>query len=151
MQKVKENIFNVSLGLLICIVLSVICNIVGYKFSIIESLPGLLILSGISLAGYFLSFIIPTEKINSVLWISILAILIASPISPVSESVIYHVSNVSIMAVVTPILAYAGVIIGKDWNAFKEVGVKGIIVSVFVIIGTFLISSLMGDFFMKIF
>ncbi|MGO1580482.1 MAG: hypothetical protein ACTHWZ_03595 [Peptoniphilaceae bacterium] len=151
MQKVKENIFNVSLGLLICIVLSVICNIVGYKFSIIESLPGLLILSGISLAGYFLSFIIPTEKINSVLWISILAILIASPISPVSESVIYHVSNVSIMAVVTPILAYAGVIIGKDWNAFKEVGVKGIIVSIFVIIGTFLISSLMGDFFMKIF
>lgn len=151
MQKVKENIFNVSLGLLICIVLSVICNIVGYKFSIIESLPGLLILSGISLAGYFLSFIIPTEKITSVLWISILAILIASPISPVSESVIYHVSNVSIMAVVTPILAYAGVIIGKDWNAFKEVGVKGIIVSVFVIIGTFLISSLMGDFFMKIF
>ena len=98
-----------------------------------------------------LSYLIPVEKISAVLWISIIAILIASPISPVSEQVIFHVNNVSLMSVVTPILGYAGVIIGKDWKAFKEVGLKGIIVSIFVLIGTFLISSLMGDFFLNVF
>lgn len=85
------------------------------------------------------------------LWITIIAILISIPISPISDFVITSVDNLNINAIITPILAYAGVIIGKDWGAFKSVGVKGVIVSIFVIIGTFLISALLGDFFMGIF
>ena len=77
--------------------------------------------------------------------------MLASPISPVSDFVIKSVEGVNINAIITPILAYAGVIIGKDWGAFKSVGIKGIIVAIFVIVGTFLISSLLGDFFMGIF
>lgn len=151
MQKLKENIGTISATLLICLVLSVVCNIVGYGKTITESVPGLLILSIISVLGYVLSYIVPIKKISAVLWISFIAIFLALPISPVSEQVIFHVGNISLMAVVTPILAYAGVLVGKDWAAFKKVGIVGIIVSVFVLTGTFLISSMLGDFFMKIF
>ena len=77
--------------------------------------------------------------------------LLASPISPVSEQIIYHVGNVSLMALCTPILAYAGVLVGKDWAAFKELGFKAVLVSIVVIAGTFLVSSMLGDFFMMIF
>lgn len=151
MEKLRTNLPNLVAALIISIIFSTIANRVGYGFSIGESIPGLLILAGIALVGFMLSYLIPVEKISAVLWISIIAILIASPISPVSEQVILHVNNVSLMSVVTPILGYAGVIIGKDWKAFKEVGLKGIIVSIFVLIGTFLISSLMGDFFLNVF
>lgn len=151
MQKLRENIGTITATILISIIFSIVANIVGYGFSFGESVPGLLILAIISIFGYVLSYVVPIKKISAVLWISFIAIFVSLPISPVSEQVIFHVSNVSLMSVVTPILAYAGVLVGKDWAAFKKVGLTGIVVSIFVLSGTFLISSLLGDFFMGIF
>ena len=150
MQKFKTDMPALLVSLLFTIISCTICNILGEE-SLGGSLVGMIILSLITLVGYFLSYVVPAKKISAVLWISIIAIFIASPISPVSDFVVKSVDNISINAIITPILAYAGIIIGKDWGAFKKVGARGIIVSIFVIIGTFLISSLLGDFFMSIF
>lgn len=151
MTKFKDNWVEISLTLLIAIIISTIANLVGYGYTITESIPGLLILALMSFAGYFLAYIVPIEKISAVLWISIIAILLASPISPFAGTIIYHVGNVHLMAVVTPILAYAGAVIAKDWGAFRQIGWQGVILSIFVMAGTFLISSLLGDLFMRIF
>lgn len=150
MQKFKSDMPALVVSLLFTIISCTICNILGEE-SLGGSLAGMLILTLITLVGYFLSYVVPAKKISAVLWISIIAIFIASPISPVSDFVVKSVDNISINAIITPILAYAGIIIGKDWGAFKKVGARGIIVSIFVIIGTFLISSLLGDLFMSIF
>lgn len=150
MQKFKSDMPALVVSLLFTIISCTIANILGEE-SLGGSLVGMIILTLITLVGYFLSYVVPAKKISAVLWISIIAILIASPISPVSDFVVKSVDNISINAIITPILAYAGIIIGKDWGAFKKVGARGIIVSIFVIIGTFLISSLLGDFFMSIF
>ena len=150
MQKFKTDMPALVVSLLFTIISCTIANILGGG-SLGGSLAGMLILTLITLVGYFLSYVVPAKKISAVLWISIIAIFIASPISPVSDFVVKSVDNISINAIITPILAYAGIIIGKDWGAFKKVGARGIIVSIFVIIGTFLISSLLGDFFMSIF
>ncbi|MDU3136163.1 MAG: hypothetical protein E6704_01015 [Anaerococcus prevotii] len=150
MQKFKTDMPALLVSLLFTIISCTICNVLGEE-SLGGSLAGMIILTLITLVGYFLSYVVPAKKISAVLWISIIAILVASPISPVSDFVVKSVDNVSINAIITPILGYAGIIIGKDWGAFKKVGARGIIVSIFVIIGTFLISSLLGDFFMSIF
>lgn len=151
MTKLKENIGNVIGALVLSMIFAAIGNLVGYDIGLKESVPGLLILGVISLVGYILSYIVPIDKITAVLWISFIAILVSLPFSPISEMVIYHVNNVSLMSVVTPILGYAGVLVGKDWGAFKKLGVRAVIISVLVMAGTFLISSMLGDFFMKIF
>lgn len=151
MTKLKDNFSTLIMTFIITFILSIVANIVGYGYSIMESVPGLLILTAISIVGYILSYVVPIEKISAVLWISIIAILVASPISPIADFVIFHVGNIALMAVVTPILAYAGVLVAQDWDAFLEIGLKGVIVSVFVVAGTFLISSLLGDLFMLIF
>lgn len=150
MQKFKTDMPALVVSLLFTIISCTICNILGEE-SLGGSLAGMIVLTLITLVGYFLSYVVPAKKISAVLWISIISILIASPISPVSDFVVKSVDKISINAIITPILAYAGIIIGKDWGAFKKVGTRGIIVSIFVIIGTFLISSLLGDFFMSIF
>ncbi|WP_394010817.1 hypothetical protein [Anaerococcus cruorum] len=150
MQKFKTDFPSILIALFFTIIACTVSNMVGYE-SLGNSLPGILVLSAITVVGYFLSYVVPLKKISAVLWISIIAILVSSPISPISDFVITSVDNLNMNAVITPILAYAGVIIGKDWGAFKSVGVKGVIVSIFVIIGTFLISALLGDFFMGIF
>lgn len=151
MEKIKNNLPDVLLGFLLTGLISVVCNWVGYEVGFLESIPGLVILVAICIVGYIVDWIVDIDKISSVLWISLIAILVASPISPVSEIVIEQVGLIQLNAVVTPILGYTGVIIAKDWDAFKEVGLSGLIVSIFVIGGTFLISSLLGDFFMQIF
>lgn len=150
MEKFKIEAPALLFSLFFTIIACTICNIIGEP-SLGESLTGIIVLAVITLAGYFLSYVVPIKKISAVLWISIIAILVASPISPISEFVVSSVDKMSINAIITPILGYAGIIIGKDWGAFKKVGARGIIVSIFVIIGTFLISSLLGDFFMRIF
>lgn len=150
MQKFKTDFPSILIALLFTIIACTVANMVGYE-SLGNSLPGILVLSAITLVGYFLSYVVPLKKISAVLWISIIAILLASPISPISDFVVTSVDSLNINAIITPILAYAGVIIGKDWGAFKSVGVKGVIVSIFVIIGTFLISALLGDLFIGIF
>lgn len=150
MQKFKTDFPSILIALFFTIIACTVANMIGYE-SLGNSLPGILVLSAITLVGYFLSYVVPLKKVSAVLWISIIAILISSPISPISDFVITSVDNLNINAIITPILAYAGVIIGKDWGAFKSVGVKGVIVSIFVIIGTFLISAILGDFFMGIF
>ncbi|MBM0046166.1 hypothetical protein JNO63_03575 [Anaerococcus sp. mt242] len=150
MQKFKTDFPSIIIALFFTIIACTVANMIGYE-SLGNSLPGILVLSAITLGGYFLSYVVPLKKVSAVLWISIIAILISSPISPISDFVIKSVDSLNINAIITPILAYAGVIIGKDWGAFKSVGIKGVIVSIFVIIGTFLISALLGDFFMGIF
>ncbi|MFO3717339.1 hypothetical protein AB9Q04_03100 [Anaerococcus sp. ENR1011] len=150
MQKFKTDFPSILIALFFTIIACTVSNMVGYE-SLGNSLPGILVLSAITVVGYFLSYVVPLKKVSAVLWISIIAILVSSPISPISDFVITSVDNLNMNAVITPILAYAGVIIGKDWGAFKSVGIKGVIVSIFVIIGTFLISALLGDFFMGIF
>lgn len=150
MQKFKTDFPSILIALLFTIIACTVANMVGYE-SLGNSLPGILVLSAITLVGYFLSYVVPLKKVSAVLWISIISILLASPISPISDFVVTSVDSLNINAIITPILAYAGVIIGKDWGAFKSVGVKGVIVSIFVIIGTFLISALLGDLFIGIF
>jgi len=121
-------------------IIAAICNVVGYDGQFLESIPGLLIFACISLAGLTVKHFVP-GNLPAVAYISIIGILVAMPLSPISEFVVYWAGKVALMATVTPILAYAGVIVGRDWKDFAKIGWKGIFVSVLVIFGTFLISG----------
>ena len=111
--------------------------------SILAGLPGLLILMGIAVAGLTLNAFVP--KIPSVIWITILGILLAMPMSPTGAFVSAQVGKIGLLPATTPILAYAGVSIGKDWIAFKKIGLKGILVSIFVMIGTYIGSAVIAQ------
>lgn len=121
-------------------ILGIICNIVGYEGNLVESIPGLLIFACISLLGLTVKHFMPGD-LPAVAYISIIGMLVAMPFSPISEFVIYWANKVALMAVVTPILAYAGVIVGRDWKEFAKIGWKGVVVSLLVIFGTFFMSG----------
>ena len=102
------------------------------------------ILCLISLVGLILEKIIPVN-IPSILYISLLGLILALPISPVSGVIIYYTSRVELISLTTILLAYAGIAMGKDLNEFKKVGLKGILVTFFVILGTYLGSALIAQ------
>ena len=119
-------------------------NYVGFKSPLQEAFIGMLILSLISLMGMIIEKYIPLN-IPSILYISIIGLLIAMPWSPISEQVIYYTSKIDLISLTTILLAYAGIAMGKDLKEFKKVGLNGVMVTFFVILGTYLSSALIAQ------
>lgn len=130
--------------LVIFSIMSAIGNYVGYQYPLQESIVGMFILCLISLVGLILEKII-SINIPSILYISLLGLILALPISPVSGVIIYYTSRVELISLTTILLAYAGIAMGKDLNEFKKVGLRGILVTFFVILGTYLGSALIAQ------
>jgi hypothetical protein len=130
--------------LLIFSVMAAIGNWVGFNYPLQDALVGMFILCIISLIGLIIEKIIPWN-VPSILYISILGLLIALPWSPISEPVIYYTSKIDLISLTTILLAYAGIAMGKDLKDLKKVGVRGVIVTFFVILGTYLASALIAQ------
>ena len=130
--------------------IAILGNTIGYGATFSQSLNGMLWLVLFTLLGFAVKEILPFD-LPSVAYISAIAILFCLPISPLAPTIISAVEKVSLLALCTPILAYAGVTIGKDWPAFKKIGYKGVIVSLFVIIGTVLSCVVLAEVLLRIF
>ena len=144
-EKLSIKIISEWIGILIIFsIISSVANVVGYHYPFFESLIGMLILCGISLVGLIIEMYLPWD-VPSILYISILGLLLALPISPVSNIIIYYTSRVELVSLTTVLLAYAGISMGKDLSDFKKVGLKGIIVTFFVIFGTYFGSALIAQ------
>lgn len=135
-----------TLIMLIIAAVALIGNWVSSKFtaSFAESLPGILILFGIAFVGTTLARVIPV-KIPAVIWITVIGILLAIEGSPTAPYVTEAVGKIGLLPLATPVLAYAGVNIGKDWAEFKKIGWRGILVTLCVMVGTFVGSAVIAN------
>ncbi|RAP53604.1 MAG: hypothetical protein BZ138_00395 [Methanosphaera sp. rholeuAM270] len=131
--------------LLIFSVMSAIGNYVGYNYPFQESLIGMFILCFISLLGLIVEKLLPFDNIPAIIYISILGLIVALPWSPFADVIIYYTSKVDLISITTILLAYAGIAMGKDLHSFKKVGIRGIIVTFAVILGTYLCSALIAQ------
>lgn len=138
-----HGIFNWILLLSIFSAITAIGNHVGYEHPIQESLIGMAILSLITLAGVWMERRLPFN-ISSILYISVMGILIAFPGMPTSEFVLHYVSKVELLAIVTVFLAYVGIGMGKSWNEFRALGWRAIVITVLVIASTYLGSAVVA-------
>ena len=69
--------------------LILISNTVGYGITVAESVPGILILCGIGLVGLTISKVMSRfVKLPSMMYVVVLAVLLACPVSPVQEQVV---------------------------------------------------------------
>lgn len=97
-----------------------ISNALSGAGGVIEGLPGLLILVGISMAGF-----------------------------PGSDVINFYMKKVGFVSLCTLILAYAGVSIGKDMDAFKSTGWRIVILSCVIFAGTYLGSAIIAQIILK--
>ncbi|MEE0934757.1 MAG: hypothetical protein U0L42_03710 [Methanobrevibacter sp.] len=131
-----HGIFNWILLLVIFSIITVIGNYLGYKHPMTDSLVGMAILSVITLVGVWMERELPLN-VSSILYISIIGIVLAFPGMPTSDFVLYYVSHVELLSIVTVFLAYVGIGMGKSWDEFKALGWKAIVITVLVIASTY--------------
>ena len=129
-----HGIVNWILLLVIFSVITVIGNWVGYKHPIADV---------ITLAGLLLERYLPFN-ISSIIYISLIGIAVSLPMMPTSPFVVKYVGQVELLSIVTVFLAYVGIGIGKNWEQFKAMGWRGMIVTVCIITGTYLGSALIA-------
>lgn len=114
----------------------------------LANIPGVLILLIISLIGLILAELVPAVHVS--IWITLIGVLLAMPYNTITGPfVAEQVGKIGLLPLATPILAYAGVSIGKDWIEFKKIGWRGIIVAFLVMVGTYVGSAIIAQIILK--
>ena len=134
--------------LIITGILTLVGKFIGFKVSPLEAIPGILIMIIISFIVILLSKIIPI-KIPSVAYIVTLATILTIPGMPMAELISNYTAKVNFLALCTPILAYAGIYTGKNWDTLKKTGWKIFILALFVMLGTYLGSAIIAQVILK--
>lgn len=136
-----------QVGLLLMVaVIIMITNIIGYGMPLADTIKGVLVLCAIALFGLTVSkFMSRYVKLPSMMYASLTGLLLASPISPVKDIIIGVTSQVAFLAPTTAMGAFAGISLGKDLKDFAKMGWKLIIITLFVIAGTFVFSAIVAD------
>ena len=140
-----------QLGLLLMVsVIIILTNVIGYKMPVKDSIIGVLLLSAISLIGLTISkFMSRFVKLPSMMYVSLLGLLLACPVSPVKDIIVETTTPVAFLAPATALGAFAGISLGKDLKDFAKMGWKLVLITLFVITGTFIFSALVADVVLK--
>lgn len=140
-MKTLETIF---LLILVAIIMAA-GNTVGASTNFIYSLEAMAILVIISIIGFLISKLPLFNKLPIILWVSVVAAVSSSPICPYHAMIVEVTENVSLLVICTPVLAYAGLAIGKDLALFKSISWRIIPVSLAVFSGTFIFAALVAQ------
>lgn len=144
MVKIKD-------GFIIFLIVGIITlfgNWAGFKINPLDALVGMLILILIAFIGWIISKKVPFN-LPAIVYVSLLGIIATSPWTPGREIVLKYVNNVEFLATCTPVLAYAGVSIGKDIEQFRELGWQIVVLSFVVFTGTFVGSAFVAQLILK--
>lgn len=114
-----------------------------------DAFLGMVIIYLISMAGLVVAKYVPFY-LPSIAWISAVAILVASPVSPVADVVVAATGKVQFLALTTSVLAYAGFAIGQlEIETFKKSGLKIVVIGLFVFVGTYVGSVIIAEVVLK--
>ncbi|MEG0797666.1 MAG: DUF340 domain-containing protein [Acidaminococcaceae bacterium] len=129
-------------------ILSLVGNTLGSKNTFVEAIPGMIILILLALAGITMGRYLP-GGIPAVAYVVTLGCILTFPGFPTADFINGFMKKVGFVALCTPILAYAGISIGKDLDAFAHSGWRIVVVSCVVFTGTYFGSAVIAQFILK--
>lgn len=140
-----QKIVHFAVVVFIAAVITAIGNILDGKHAFGPSLVGVFVLAAIALVGATISYLPGFKKLPMVFWVSIVGVIVSIPGVPGSKWIVEQTSAVSFLATTTPVLAYAGLSLGKDLGAFRKLSWRIVPVALFVAAGTFLCAVIMAQ------
>lgn len=125
----------------------------GNPVSPLDAIPGLFFLLVCTVLGcivYELINKVSPKNLPAIAYISLVTILLTIPgFSPIAEWAIAATNKVGLLPLCTPILAYAGISIGKDLDTFKKQGVSIVIIALFTFVGTYVGSAIIAEIILR--
>lgn len=127
-------------------VLTIIANWIAYKVAPLESIGCIVIMIAAVFVGDILCNV-TGKKIPAVCWVTLVAMFLTSPICPWADAIVAITGKINFLAVITPMLTFAGLSIAKDIPAFRKLGWRIVLVSFAANAGTFIGATLIAEFF----
>ncbi len=126
-----------------------ISNYLGFGVPVLDSLIGVALLIAITIIGMLIAEFAPLNM-PSVFWISLVAILVTSPLNPYGAFLDkQYLGKINFLAISTAILAYAGLAVGKDLKLFKQLSWRIVVVALAVYTGTFLGAAVIAEVILR--
>ncbi len=140
-EKMKDMLFI----LVVTAAYSVIAHTVGSNGDIAAGSIGALVLVAITVVGIVISWLPGFRKLPMVFWVSIVAVVVSMPQFPISDWILAQTKNVGFLSITTPILAYGGLCLGKDLQAFKQLSWRIVPVALAVAAGSFICATALAE------
>ena len=125
----------------------------GAPVTPLQAVPGMILLLVITILGQLIwEGINKVSKKNlpAIAYISLIAIIMTIPGFPGAEFTAASINKIGLLPLCTPILAYAGISLGKDLDTFKKQGAAIIAISLFAFLGTFIGSAVIAQLVLKL-
>ena len=123
------------------------------QVSILDSALAILMMFIPILLGCIIyDFITSKTKINLpiIVYISIIGIILSIPGVPGAAEFAVANARVGLLPLATPILAYAGISLGKDLKTFKQQGLGIVVITLLAFAGTYLGSAIIAHFYLAL-
>lgn len=150
MQLKAEKMLEQLKVLIIVGVLILIGQRIGYGISIIEAVPGIVLVIAVAMLSLIIKELTPNLKFPAFAWASLIALILSMPFMPTAGWFLRYTDSVNFLGTTTPILAFAGISVGNRIEQFKKLSWKVLIVAVMVFIGTFFGSAIVAQIILKI-
>ncbi len=145
-RKLMEEMKDVLFILLVTAFFTWIANCIQLpKVNMAESSIGVLLLVVITAFGILVSHLPGFRILPMVFWVSIIAVVISLPGFPGGDWVIHYTKQVVFLPITTPVLAYCGLSLGKDIDAFKRLSWRIVPVALAVGAGSFICATVLAE------
>ena len=134
LEKLKDYIFI----LLVTGLYTVVANTFGYNGDLAQGAVGILVIVAIQMLPGF-------NKLPVVFWVSLTAVIVSIPSFPGGVWIVEQTKHINFLATTTPILAYGGLCLGKDLEAFKRLSWRIVPVAMAVASGSFLCATALAE------
>lgn len=135
-----------NVGLLVITgMLVLITQKVGLKMSILDAIPGMIIIILVATIALIIRDLFPKSIFPAFGWVTILGFLFSMPYNPLSIKFMEYTDKVNFMAITTPLLAFAGLSVGNKIDDLKKMSWKIALISVIVFITIFFACALIAE------
>tara|TARA_R110001599_G_scaffold24519_12_gene88594 strand:+ start:26907 stop:27389 length:483 start_codon:yes stop_codon:yes gene_type:complete len=147
-EEIRLSLNESIVALAVISIVSLVSNWAGTGINPITSFPAMLIIFAMVIVGLLLAKFIRIG-FPAVAWVSLVSVLLTIPVSPLSAPILAELKNISFLAMVTPVLAYAAMAIAKmEVDLFKRSGFKIAAISILVFTGTYVGSAFVANAFL---
>ena len=125
----------------------------GAPVTPIEALPGMVMLLAITIIGVAISDVLDKalpKNLPAIAYISLVAIIVTIPGFPGAEFAYASMNKIGLLPLCTPILAYAGISLGKDFDTFKSQGIAIVCVALLTFVGTYVGSAVIAEVVLRL-
>ncbi|MCI6406389.1 hypothetical protein [Veillonella caviae] len=146
----SEKIIQFIIVICIAAIITGVGNIMDGKHLLGPSMMGVFVLAALATLGALISYLPVADKLPMVFWVSLVGVIASLPAMPGQEWIIKQTSQVTFLATTTPVLAYAGLSLGKDLGAFRRLSWRIVPVALAVTAGTFICAAAVAQFMLHL-